>query len=138
MATIVDRLIGTLKLGDVTTGVNMEAQVTAIGTPQTVTRDAAVTVLTGDLIQAQATYSYALSGTVLLDWSNKTGIFYFVHSHQGQLMPFTFEPNGATGPSIAGNVIVDGWNMEEINSGSNSVSKFAWPIQGQITITPPP
>jgi hypothetical protein len=60
-----------------------------------------------------------------------------VRSNQGTTMPFTFCPVGATaGPTITGQVIVDGWNTEELASGSNMVSKFDWPIQGQITITP--
>ena len=63
MPTVVNKLRGTLKLGDTATGVAMEAQVSQIGTPQTVTRDAPVTVLTGDVIQAGATYSWSLTGT---------------------------------------------------------------------------
>ena len=137
MPTITDRLIGTLKLGDTATGVAMEAQVTQVGTPQTVTRDAAVTVLTGDIIQASATYSWALTGQVLLDLSDPDGIFYFVHSNQGQQIPFEFVPIGPTGPTFTGNVIVDGWDFEAINSGSNAQSKFTWPIQGAMSITPP-
>ena len=96
MPTVVDRLIGTLKLGDTSTGVSMEAQVTQVGTPQTVTRDAAVTVLTGDIIQSSATYSNALTGQVLLDLSDPDGIFYFVVANQGQQVPFTLCPIGAT------------------------------------------
>jgi hypothetical protein len=115
----------------------MEAQVTKVGIPQTVTRDSPVTVLTGDLIQAAATYSWSLTGEALLDLSNKTGMFYFVRTNQGTQMPFTFCPVGSVnGPTITGTVIVDGWNTEELSSGSNMISKFNWPIQGQITITP--
>ena len=138
MPTVTDRLIGTLKLGDTSTGVAMEAQVIQIGTPQTVTRDAAVTVLTGDIIQSSATYSYAITGTVLLDLSDPDGIFYYVHTNQGTELPFTFCPIGPTaGPTFTGTVIVDGWDFEAVNAGSNAQSKFTWPIQGKMTITPP-
>ena len=140
MTTVVQKLKGTLLLGTSTppTGMPMEAQVTKVGIPQTVTRDSAVTVLTGDLIQASATYSWSLTGEALLDMSVPAGMFYFVRTHQGTQMPFTFCPTGATtGPTITGTVIVDGWDTEELTSGSNMVSKFNWPIQGQVTITPP-
>jgi hypothetical protein len=138
MATVVQKLKGTLMLGTSppTTGIAMEAQVTKIGFPQTVTRDSPVTVLTGDLIQAAATYSWSLTGEALLDMSNKTGMFYFVRTNQGTQMPFTFCPVGAVnGPTITGTVIVDGWDTEELSAGSNIISKFSWPIQGQITVT---
>src|SRR6516162_1335079 len=119
MATVVSKLVGTLQLGDVTTGKAMEAQVSTIGVPQTVTRDSPVTVLTGDIVQAAATYSWSLTGTVVLDYTDKTGIYYYVHSNQGKEMPFTFAPSGATGgPTYTGTVIVDGWNTEELNSGA--------------------
>lgn len=137
MPTTVNKLVGTLKLGDTATGVAMEAQVAQVGTPQTVTRDAAVTVLTGDVIQASATYSWALSGQVLLDLSDPDGVFYFVNAHQGQQMPFEFLPIGATGPTISGTVIVDGWDTEELAAGSIVQSKFTWPMQGSRTVTPP-
>jgi hypothetical protein len=139
MTTVVQKLKGTLLLGTSTppTGIPMEAQVTKVGIPQTVTRDSPVTVLTGDLIQASATYSWSLTGEALLDLSNKTGMFYFVRTNQGTQMPFTFCPVGAlNGPTISGPVIVDGWDTEELSAGSNMVSKFNWPIQGQITVTP--
>lgn len=139
MATVVNKLKGTLKLGDTSTGKAMEAQVTKVGFPQTVTRDSPVTVLTGDLVQASATYSWSLTGEALLDLSTPDGVFYFVRQNQGAQLPFTFCPIGAApaGPTVTGTVIVDGWNTEELSAGSNMSSKFVWPIQGQITITPP-
>ena len=137
MPTTVNKLLGTLKLGDTATGMAMEAQVAQIGTPQTVTRDSPVTVLTGDVVQASATYSWALTGQALLDLSDPDGVFYFVNENQGQQMPFTFLPIGAAGPTIAGTVIVDGWDTEELAAGSIVQSKFTWPMQGARTVTPP-
>ena len=102
MPTTVNKLLGTLKLGDTATGMAMEAQVAQVGTPQTVTRDSPVTVLTGDVVQASATYSWALTGQALLDLSDPDGVFYFVNENQGQQMPFTFLPIGAAGPTDRG------------------------------------
>jgi hypothetical protein len=137
VATVVNRLKGTLKLGDVTTGKALEAQVTKVGVPQTVTRDSPVTVLTGDVVTAAATYSWALTGEALLDMSVPAGIYYFVRQNQGAQLPFTFNPVGTpNGPTITGTVIVDGWSTEELAAGANVISKFNWPIQGQITVTP--
>jgi hypothetical protein len=136
--TAVSKLKGTLHLGATGAGgVDAEAQVSAIGTPQTVTRDSPLTVLTGDVVQAGATYSWSLVGTMILDWTVPTGVFYWVHTNQGTTQPFTFTPVGATGPTFSGQLVVDGWNLEELNSGAMVVSKFTWPIQGQLTITPP-
>jgi hypothetical protein len=137
MATIISKLLGTFQLGDTTTGMAMEAQVSSIGVPQSVTRDSPITVLTGDIVQAAASYSWSVTGTVVLDLTDASGIFYFVHANQGTQMPFTFTPIGDTGPTIAGTCIVDGWDTEELNAGAIVVSKFTWPVQGQITITPP-
>lgn len=137
MPTIVSQLKGTLKLGDTATGKAMEAQVSAIGIPQNVTRDSAVTVLTGDVVQSAASYSWSLQGTAILDLSDPSGVFYFVNEHQGEQMPFEFAPIGATGPTITGTVIVDGWSMDELNAGAIVTSKFVWPVQGQATFTPP-
>jgi hypothetical protein len=138
VATTVNKLLGTLKLGDTTTGVAMEAQVSKVGVPQTVTRDAAVTVLTGDVVQAAATYSWALSGEVLLDMSDPSGVYYFVISHQSEQLPFEFLPIGAAGPTITGTCIVDGWDTEELAAGAIVISKFTWPIQGGRNVAPPP
>jgi hypothetical protein len=137
MATQVNRVVGTLHLGDTVTGVDMEAQVSTIGVPQTVTRDAAVTVLTGELIFAAAVYSHAMTGTMLLDYMDPTGVYYFVQSNRGNQLEFTFAPSGTNGPTWAGTLICDGWNTEEVNSGTTALSKFSWPIQGDPTITPP-
>jgi hypothetical protein len=137
MPTIVNKLKGTLKLGDTATGVAMEAQVSHVGVPQTVTRDAAVVVLTGDQVQASAVYSWSLTGEVLLDLSDPSGVFYYVQAHQGEEMPFEFLPIGSTGPTFSGTVINDGWSTEELASGAIVSSKFAWPMQGQLTTTPP-
>ena len=137
MATIVNKLLGTFKLGDTATGVAMEAQISNIGVPQTVTRDAPVTVLTGDTVQASANYSNSITGSVLLDLSDPAGAYYFVNTHQGEEMAFEFLPIGPTGPSFSGMCIVDGWSTEELAAGAIITSKFAWPIQGDMTVTPP-
>jgi hypothetical protein len=136
MATKTVKLKGTLKLGS-TTGMQLEAQISQIGTPQTVNRDSPVTVLTGDVIQAPATYSYALSGTMLLDLLDAQGVYAYVQGLIGTEQQFDFEPAGTGGPHWTGTVIVDGFNTEELNAGALIVSKFSWPIQGQPTITPP-
>ena len=114
MPTIANKLKGTFKLGDTSTGVAMEAQISNIGVPQTVTRDSPVTVLTGDVVQAAATYSNTISGTALLDLSDPDGMYYFVANNQGAELPFTFLPIGATGPTFSGTCIVDGWSTEEL------------------------
>jgi hypothetical protein len=135
VATVINKVKGTLKLGATQ---QMEAQVSAIGVPQTVTRDSPVTVLTGDLVQAAAIYSWALTGSVVLDYSDPNGVYYFVQTNQGAQMPFTFLPSGATGPTYTGTVIVDGWSTEELNSGAIAISKFNWPIQGKVVVAAPP
>lgn len=136
MPTVVNKLKGTLKIGG-TPGTPIEAQVSGLGWPQTVTRDSPVTVLTGDVVQASATYSWALAGTMLLDLTNKTGAYYALQALQGTEATFTFLPVGASGPTITGTCIIDGFSTEEIAAGSIIQSKFTWPVQGQITVTPP-
>lgn len=136
MATVANKLKGTLKVGP-TAGIPLEAQVSEVGTPQTVTRDSAVTVLTGDVIQAPATYSWELAGSMLLDLSTAAGSYYSVRAMTGTEQPFTFQPIGAAGPTFAGTVMVDGFDTPPIKAGALIVSTFKWPIQGQMTVTPP-
>jgi hypothetical protein len=136
--TEVHKLKGTLLLGSAPpAGVQAEAQVSHIGVPQTVTRDSPLTVLTGDVVQSSATYSWQLTGQIVLDYSDPAGVFYWAHDNQGTEQPFSFTPSGAAGPTITGTCVVDGWNMEELAAGSLVISKFTWPVQGQITITAP-
>jgi hypothetical protein len=137
MPTITAKLKGTFKLGDAVTGKAFEAQVSNIGVPQTVSRDAPVTVLTGDVIHSAATLAWSITGTVLLDLSDPTGVYYFVLGLVGTDQPFEFAPIGAEGPTITGICSVDGWNTEELAAGAIVSSKFTWPVQGQITTTPP-
>jgi hypothetical protein len=137
MPTTASKLLGTLKLGDTSTGMALEAQISTIGVPQTITRDAPVLVLTGDVIVASAVRSYQITGTALLDLSIPSGIYYYVQTNIDQLMPFEFLPIGVTGPTWTGTLINDGWNTEELAAGALVISKFAWPVQGHPTITPP-
>jgi len=137
MPTSVNKLKGTLKLGDTTTGHACEAQVSHVGTPQSVTRDSPLTVLTGDVVQAAASYSWQLTGQMVLDYNDPTGAFYWVHDHQGTEQPFEFLPSGATGPTITGTCIIDGWNLEELAAGAIVISKFTFPVQGAVDIVAP-
>jgi len=137
VATVADKLKGTLKIGDQTTGVEVEAQVSEVGMPLTVTRDSPLTVLTGDVIQAQATYSRELSGTMLLDLTAAGGVYYTLRGWQGTEQPFTFLPVGATGPTITGVVIVDGFDWAVQKAGGMLQSGFKWPVQGTPVETPP-
>src|SRR5215471_6371471 len=137
MATTANKLKGTLLLGASGSGKQVEAQVSHIGTPQTVTRDSPLTVLTGDVIQAAGTYAWSLTGQMVLDLSDPNGVYYWVQQRQGSLQPFTFLPVANSGPTIAGSCILDGWNTEELAAGALIVSKFTWPVQGAITVTAP-
>jgi hypothetical protein len=137
MPTVVNRLKGTLSIGT-TTPVDMEAQITEAGSPQTTTRDSAVTVLTGDVVQAPATYSWELSGVVLLDFTIKGGVFEKIRAMQGTEQPFTFAPAGPTGGTFSGTCIIDGFDTPVQKSGGNLTSAFKWPCQGAVTYTPPP
>jgi hypothetical protein len=138
MATLVSKLKGTLKIGT-TPGVQLEPQVAEIGTPQTVTRDSPQTVLTGDVVQSQATYSWELSGTLLLDLTAPaaTGIYYQLQAMQGTEQAFTYLPVGTPGPTFAGVCIIDGFDTPVQKAGSLISSSFKWPVQGKVTITPP-
>jgi hypothetical protein len=134
MTTTMLKLKGTLHLGDITTGIALEAQVTNLGMPQTVTRDSPLTALDGTLIQQPAVYSYVVSGQILLD--DKTGgVFDFIHKHQGEVMPFTLSPATPSVLEVAGTVTNDGLSMDETESGKAIIGKFAWPVNGTPTWT---
>jgi hypothetical protein len=137
MPTVANKLLGTLMLGPTGTGMQLEAQISTIGVPQTITRDSPVLVLTGDLIVATAVRSYQVTGTALLDLADPSGVYYYIQTNIDQLLPFEFLPIGATGPTWTGTLIDDGWNTEELAAGALIISKFAWPVQGHPTITPP-
>ena len=139
MPTTVNKLVGTLKLGDTATGKQMEAQVAQVGTPQTVTRDAAVTVLTGDVIQASATYSWALTGQVLLDLSDPHRRVLFREHPPGPADAVRVPAHRRHRPAISGTVIVDGWDTRRAGRRVDRPrAKFTWPMQGSRTSPRPP
>jgi hypothetical protein len=116
---------------------DLSDQVTAVGTPQTVTRDSAQTVLSGLVVQVPGTYSWELTGSMLLDYDNATGLFLYVWGLLGTEQPFDFAPIGAAGVTFSGTCIVDGFELGEVNAGATATSKFTWPVQGLMTATPP-
>jgi hypothetical protein len=137
MATVVNALKGTLSIGT-TTPIELEAQLTEVGVPATITRDAAVTVLTGDVVQSAATTSHELAGTMLLDLSVKGGIYEQLNALVGTTQTFSFFPVGPTGGSFTGSCVIDPFDTPVMKSGGNIASGFKWPVQGAATYTPPP
>jgi hypothetical protein len=137
MPPVVNKLKGTLQLGDVTTGTAVEAQVTDVGIVQTVTRDSPITTLDGSVVHSPATYSYELTGSILLDLTVGTGgVYTFIRDNQGNTVPFSFLPVGAGGYTFDGTLILDGVTMPAVKAGAAASGTFTWPCD-TFTATPP-
>lgn len=125
---------GNLVLGSVGTTIDISAQITeAVLTPSKDAEDN-LNTLSGDVVPGDVTYTFALKGTVVQDWS-ETGINKFCLEHAGETMPFTFEPNNTSGPTLSGNLTID-----PIDIGGKVKTKptaeFEFSLVGKPTWTP--
>lgn len=98
---------GTLTLGTAP-GTDFSCQPTAVKITTAKNVEEGQETLCGDTEPDTVTYDKTLELTVIQDWSDPDGLIAYSHEHEGEVVPFTWAPAGATGgPTYSGTVQVD-------------------------------
>lgn len=93
-------------------------------------------LLSGDVLAADATTTWTLAARMIQDFTDPAGLIAFSWDEAGETVPFTWAPNGATGPSYAGNVVV---RPLEVGGDVNRrlENELEWVITAKPTVTYP-
>jgi len=127
---------GELTIGATGTLVDFTCQVTAAHVDPSVNEGDDTTVLCGEVVPGERTYSYELAGTLYQDNALASGIVAYSWANPGVTVPFSFTPNDTDGAKVAGNLIVDPLTVGGDTAGENMTSDFTWKIVGTPTFTP--
>lgn len=132
-ATVTKLGPGTLTI-DVGSVVDLSVQVTSATVQWSKESEDDVTVLSGDVVPGVTTYSAVLSGEILQDLADASGVVATSWAQRGEEATFTYVPSTAAGRQVTGVLIVDPLDVGgEI--GSRGTSSFEWQIVGDPTLT---
>lgn len=93
-------------------------------------------VLSGDALAPEDADSWTLKVTAIQDFTNPDGFLAMTWTKQGETVPFTWQPTGATGPTYSGNVQV--WPVEHGGDVNKRLDTDAeWIMTAKPTITYP-
>lgn len=76
-------------------------------TPSSETDGDATEMLCGDILPPERTRTDTLNIASVQDFTDPSGFQSFSWEHDGEALPFTWEPLGATGPTFTGTVTVE-------------------------------
>lgn len=95
----------------------------------------ALEALSGDTIDPDEVTSWTLDLGAVQDFTDPAGFVRFAKENAGDVVPFTWAPRGAEGPTFGGNVKV---RAVAIGGGVNTrlTSDTSWPVQGEPDWTP--
>lgn len=121
---------GLLTIGETGTVSEWGGQVRAVTLTPEYDKEDDIPVLSGEKIDGDETKTETLSGTVLDDYSAAGSIFVFSKQHEGEILPFVWEPNSEDGTlRITGNL-----RMRQIALGGDvdarNENDFEFPIIG--------
>jgi hypothetical protein len=92
--------------------------------------------LDGSTILADEVTSWALDLGMVQDFEDPAGFVEFARANAGDVVPFDWAPNGATGPSYSGNV-----KVRAVPIGGDVASRLtttaSWPVEGQPSVDYP-
>jgi hypothetical protein len=117
---------GTLTFGT-TPGTDFSCQPTAVKIATSTTSDDGVETLCGDKSPDEITFDSTLDFTVIQDWSDDAGLIAYSHEHKGEVVDFSWAPNGATGPTWTGTVQVIPLDIGG-DVAARLTSDGSWPI----------
>lgn len=124
---------GLLTIGDTGTVSEWGGQVRAVSLVPEYDAEDAIPVLSGEKLAGDETKTETLSGTVLDDYSASGSIFVFSKEHEGEELPFVWEPNSEDGTlRITGTV-----KMRQIALGGDvdtrNENDFEFQVVGETT-----
>jgi hypothetical protein len=126
---------GLLTIGATGTEVDFTCQVSAAHVDWNVDEGDTTTVLCGDTIPGDRTYSAVLAGTLFQDLSTG-GIVEYTWTHKGEQVAFEFVPNTVAAQQVTGTLIVDPLTIGGDEAGANMTSDFEWAIVGDPVLAP--
>lgn len=126
---------GTLKIGDDTTGVAIEANLIGCRIKTNVNQDDPVTYLSGDQEPGAMTFDSELTGTLNTDaLDGEASLFDLSWASKGETLPFTFSPYTGV-VSAAGSLVITPLDLGADKFGDKLNSEFTWPLVGDPTFT---
>src|SRR5262245_12454617 len=129
---------GLLTVGATGTEVDFTCQITGAVVEWSADVGDDTTVLCGEVVPGERTYSSTLSGTLYQDLgaAANAGIVQYSWDHKGETVPFVFTPSTTAAQSVTGNVILDPLSVGGDTAGENMTSDFEWAIVGEPTLGP--
>lgn len=96
---------GSLNFGDTGSGLDISCQVSTAQIEWDDDTEDSTTVLCGDVIPGESTFTATLTATVLQDLS-QGGVVDWTWTHKGEQFPFTYVPSDNEDATITGAVVV--------------------------------
>lgn len=121
---------GTLKIGDDTTGVDIECNLIGCRIKWNVNSDDPVTYLCGDSEPGAMTFDGELTGTMATDMvDGAASLFELSWASAGETLPFTYAPTTGVA-EFAGSIVITPLDAGGDEVKKNMDSEFTWPIVG--------
>jgi len=126
---------GTLRIGDDTTGVAIEANLIGCRIKTNVNSDDPVTYLSGDQEPGTTTFDSELTGTLNVDvLDGEASLFDMSWSMKGETVPFTYSPfTGVV--EAAGSLVITPLDLGADKFGDKLNSEFTWALVGDPVFT---
>lgn len=126
---------GTLTIGETGSGQEMAKQSTAVAIEPSYSDGDRQIVLSGDVDQEAAEWEGTLTATFFQDYE-AAGLLAWTWEHDGETLPFTFQPNSAAGFEVSGEVVIRpatiGGDVDTENT-----SEVEWSLPKKPTIGEP-
>jgi len=123
---------GTLSVG--TIPLDISAQIVGAVLASSASAGDTLTVLSGEQISSGLTTETTLSGSIILD-PYVGGIGEFSWTNHGQVVPFTFTPNTATGLTVTGELMITRLDIGADEYGALINPDFEWAVMGDPAVT---
>jgi hypothetical protein len=121
---------GLLRLGEAASPMEATPQVTELAVEWSEDVEDAVPTLSGEELAGEATYTATLTGTVLQDDLQASGLVRWSWANKGKVLPFEFVPNNDLDTGITGMVRVAPLNVGGAVK-SRPTSDFEWACIGE-------
>lgn len=126
---------GLLTIGEVGAPIDISCQVITAQIEWDKDKDDDVTVLCGEVVAGETTYTASLTGELFQDVADAAGILFYSWENKGTTVPFTFTPNTAAGTSATGDLVMDPITFGGDEPKANMTSDFTWSCVGEPALT---
>jgi hypothetical protein len=126
---------GTLTFDSGATPASFACQATNVRiTPSANTSGDEVETLCGDVLAPETKVTWVLAGTSVSDFTDSAGFVQFTWEHELESLDFEWTPNGTTGPTYSGNVVIV---PVEVGGDVNVrlTTDWEWNLNGKPTVT---